>query len=129
MAPTDPIAAYGAAWLETDPQRRLALLETAWADGAVYCDPVAVVAGREALSEHIAGTQAQLAGGSIAVTSEPVRHHDSAFFRWSMTDPSGGVVLTGWDVVQLDAEDRITRLTGFFDDDTAPQRPSTSTPS
>jgi hypothetical protein len=28
--PTDPIAAYGAAWLETDEQSRLALLETAW---------------------------------------------------------------------------------------------------
>jgi hypothetical protein len=118
MTPTDPIAAYGAAWLETDPQRRAALLETAWATGAVYCDPLAVVEGREALSEHIAATQAQLAGGSIAVTSEPVRHHDSAFFRWTMTDAAGATALTGWDVVQLDEAGRIARLTGFFDPDT-----------
>jgi hypothetical protein len=118
MTSTDPIAAYGAAWLETDAQRRLALLETAWASDAVYCDPLDRVAGREALAEHIAATQVSLAGGTVAVASEPVRHHDSAFFRWSMTDASGGTVLTGWDVVQLDDSGRISRLTGFFDDDT-----------
>ena len=116
--PTDPIAAYGAAWLETDEHRRLALLDTAWAADAVYCDPLDRVAGRPALAAHIAATQAQLAGGRVAVTSEPVRHHDSAFFRWTMSDASGGTVLTGWDVVQLDDAGRIARLTGFFDDDT-----------
>lgn len=70
------------------------------------------------LAAHIAATQAQLAGGRVEVTSEPVRHHDSAFFRWSMTDAAGTTVLTGWDVVQLDDDGRIARLTGFFDQDT-----------
>ena len=118
MTPNDAIAAYAAAWLETDPQRRRALLETAWADDGVYSDPLDHLTGREALADHIGGTQAQLAGGSIAVTTEPVRHHDSAFFRWTMTDASDAVALTGWDVVQLDDAGRIARLTGFFDPDT-----------
>ena len=118
MNQTDPIAAYGAAWLETDEGRRLSLLETAWAPDAVYCDPIDRVEGRDALSLHIAATQAQLDGGRVEVTTEPVRHHDSAFFRWSMVDASGGTVLTGWDVVQLDDDGRIARLTGFFDNDT-----------
>ena len=118
MTTPDPITAYGAAWLESDQQRRLALLEIAWSPDGVYCDPLARVEGREALDAHVAATQAQLAGCSIAVTSEPVRHHDSAFFRWTMSDASGGTVLTGWDVVQLDEAGRIARLTGFFDDDT-----------
>ena len=56
-----------------------------------------------------------MAGGRIAVTSTPVRHHDSAFFRWTMTDAAGATVLTGFDVVQLDADGRIARLHGFFD--------------
>jgi hypothetical protein len=115
---TDPIAAYGAAWLESAEPRRRLLLETAWAADAVYCDPLTELAGREALSAHIAATQAQLAGGTIAVVSEPVRHHDSAFFRWSMADAAGSTLLTGWDVVQLDDAGRIARLTGFFDTDT-----------
>ena len=111
----DSIAAYGAAWLETDERARLALLEQAWAPEAVYCDPLALVAGRDALAAHIAATQAALPGGRIEVTGDPVRHHDSAFFRWMMTDGSGSTVMTGIDVVQLDDDGRIQRLTGFFD--------------
>ena len=117
---TDPITAYGRAWTTPDEAERAALLETAWAAGAVYNDPLDHLEGREALGRHIAATQASLAGGRIEVTGTPVRHHDSAFFRWTMTDASGATVLTGFDVVQLDAEGRIARLTGFFDTDTAP---------
>ena len=47
-----------------------------------------------------------------------MRHHDSAFFRWTMTDAAGAVALTGFDVVQLDDDGRIARLHGFFDTDT-----------
>jgi hypothetical protein len=118
QAELEAIAAYGAAWVEPDATARLVLLEQAWAADAVYCDPAAVVTGREALSDHIAGFQAAMPGARIDVTSEPVRHHDSAFFRWTLTDTSGATVMTGFDVVQLDAEGRIARLTGFFDSDT-----------
>ena len=118
QASLESIAAYGAAWVEPDATARLALLEQAWAAEAVYCDPLAVVAGREALSDHIGQTQAAMPGSRIEVTSEPVRHHDSAFFRWTMTDASGATVMTGFDVVQLDPSGRIGRLTGFFDSDT-----------
>jgi hypothetical protein len=117
-AELDPIAAYGAAWLETDPAARLRLLELAWAPEAVYSDPLAHVPGRDALSAHIGATQAAMPGARIEVTGEPVRHHDSAFFRWTMSDASGAVVMTGFDVVQLDESGRIARLTGFFDSDT-----------
>ena len=117
-SPLDPIAAYGAAWLEGDEQRRLDLLETAWAADAVYCDPLDEVRGRQALAAHIATTQAMLPGGRVEVVTEPVRHHDSAFFRWTMSDGNGDTVLTGFDVVQLDGDGRIVRLTGFFDSDT-----------
>ena len=117
---TDPLTAYGDAWTETDARRRLALLELAWADGAVYCDPLDRVVGRDALAAHIAATQAALPGVQVAVTTEPVRHHDAAFFRWSMTDASGATLMTGFDVVQLADDGRIARLTGFFDQDTGP---------
>lgn len=115
----DAVSAYGAAWLETGERRRRQLLQIAWAPEAVYCDPLDRIVGREALAAHIAATQAMLPGGRVAVTSEPVRHHDSAFFRWAMTDSDGAVVLTGFDVVRLDDAGRIARLTGFFDSDTS----------
>ena len=115
MNDTDGIGAYGEAWVEPDPARRLTLLERAWAPDAVYCDPLALVQGREALSEHIGQTQAGLQGGRIEVTAEAVRHHDSAHFPWALRDAGGTTVMTGFDVVQLDDGGRITRLTGFFD--------------
>lgn len=115
MNDSDGIGAYGDAWVETDPERRRALLERAWAPGAVYCDPLAHVEGADALSDHIGGTQATLSGGRIEVTAEATRHHDSAHFPWAMLTAEGEVVMTGFDVVQLDDQGRITRLTGFFD--------------
>jgi hypothetical protein len=115
MNEVDGIGAYGEAWLEADAQRRAELLERAWAPDAVYCDPLALVRGRDALSEHIGETQAGLAGGRIEVTAEATRHHDSAHFPWAIRDQGGATVLTGFDVVQLDDAGRITRLTGFFD--------------
>ena len=115
----DPLTAYDTAWREEDPRARMALLETAWASDAIYCDPVDHVVGRAALSAHIEGTQRMLAGGTVKVTTSPVRHHDSAFFRWAIEDRHGATVLTGFDVVQLDPSGRIARLTGFFDRDTA----------
>ena len=115
MNESDGIGAYAEAWREPDEARRLELLERAWAPDAVYCDPLDLVVGREALSAHIGAFQQQLAGGSIDVTAEATRHHDSAHFPWAIQDAGGAQVLTGFDVVQLDEQGRITRLTGFFD--------------
>jgi hypothetical protein len=102
-----------------DERRRLELLDQAWQPGAVYCDPADQVTGRDALAQHIGATQGALAGGRVEITTSPVRHHDAAFFRWTMTDAGGVTVLTGFDVVQLGQDGRIARLSGFFDSDTA----------
>ena len=115
MNESDGIGAYAQAWGEPDEDRRRTLLERAWAPDAVYCDPLDLVVGRDALVAHIGAFQQAAAGGRVDVTSEAVRHHDSAYFQWAMTDAAGTRVLTGFDVAQLDEQGRITRLTGFFD--------------
>lgn len=115
MNESDGIGAYADAWMERDDARRQQLLERAWAPDAVYCDPLDLVVGREALCAHISAFQESLDGGRIDVVAEAVRHHDSAHFPWAITDAAGGTLLTGFDVVQLDDRGRITRLTGFFD--------------
>ncbi len=104
-----PIQAYGAARSEGDEPRRRELLDIAWGHDAVDRNPLAAVTGRDALSAHLAETQASLQGG--------------AFFRWAINDATGTVVMTGWDVGQLDDHGRIARLTGFLDADTGSPRP------
>ena len=122
----DPITAYGQAWTTADEAERAALLEVAWAPDAVYCDPLDRFEGREALGRHIGATQTAMAGGRIAVTSTPVRHHDSAFFRWTMTDAGGATVLAflvatavGWvsvvSATALRRGYRSTRMSRFAD--------------
>lgn len=115
MNESDGIGAYGEAWHEPDDDRRRQLLERAWAPDAVYCDPLDHIVGREALVAHIGAFQQSTVGSSIDITAEAVRHHDNAHFPWAITDATGAQVLTGFDVVQLDEQGRITRLTGFFD--------------
>lgn len=115
MNDSDGIGAYGQAWLEPDADRRRALLERAWQEDAVYSDPTDHLEGRDALVAHIGAFQQAMAGGRVEITTEATRHHDSAHFHWQMKDAHGGLVLSGFDVVQLDAEGRISRLTGFFD--------------
>ena len=48
--PTSVVEAYGEAWNVPDQEIRRSLLERAWSDDGVYCDPTATVAGRDARS-------------------------------------------------------------------------------
>ena len=56
----EAVAAYGAAWNETDEAKRRTLLEQSWADDAVYQDPTGRAEGREALVAHIGGFHAMM---------------------------------------------------------------------
>ncbi|HEU0103709.1 MAG TPA: nuclear transport factor 2 family protein [Mycobacteriales bacterium] len=114
MSRAAAVAAYGQAWREPDAEARRRLLEQAWAEGGVYCDPQVLLTGRAALVEHIGGFQASAPGWEIAVTSEPLEHHDAAYFTWTLCDADGAVAVTGIDVALFGADGRIERLTGFF---------------
>ena len=64
------VAAYMAAWNETDEGKRRRLLEKAWADDGAYTDPQSDVAGRDALVALIGGMHGQMPGARIDVTSK-----------------------------------------------------------
>jgi hypothetical protein len=108
------VAAYGASWAETDPDRRRALLEQAWADDGVYEDPTGRAEGRDALVDHIGGFQQAMAGHSIELRSG-VDTYGSVFrFAWAMCDPTGAEVMEGVDFGDLSGDGRIARIQGFF---------------
>lgn len=64
------VRAYGDAWLEQDAAVRDKLLDIAWNKDGVYQDPNVDVAGREALSRHIAKLHQKLPGYRIITTSQ-----------------------------------------------------------
>jgi hypothetical protein len=105
---------YGAAWNETDPVKRRALLDEAWADHGTYLDPMGSADGRDALVTHISGFHEMMPGNRIDATSA-VDVHGSVFrFAWAMLDPSGTVALEGMDFGEFDDDGRISRIIGFF---------------
>jgi hypothetical protein len=108
------VTAYGEAWNEPDAARRRALLEKAWTDDGVYCDPTARVEGRESLVAHIAGYQEQFADARIEVRSRVDQHGQNFRFAWAIVDSAEHVVLEGVDFGQVADDGRIRSITGFF---------------
>jgi len=110
----DVIAEYSAAWSETDAAARLAMLARTVVEGVPYCDPGAEVTGLEALSDVIAGVQAQFPGAVLLRTSEVDRHHDRIRFAWRFVDPAGEPLLDGIDVCTVADDGRLASFTVFF---------------
>ncbi len=108
------VATYGAAWNEPDPARRKALLEKAWAADGTYTDPMAEIAGREALIELISQFQKQMPGAQIVLTSGIDEHHKRIRFGWRVAAPDGATRMEGIDIGQLDEDGRLRSIVGFW---------------
>lgn len=114
MTIEDVIAEYSAAWSETDPAARRAMLARTVVEDVPYCDPGAQVVGIDALGEVIAGVQGQFPGAVLLRTSEVDNHHDCIRFSWRFVDPAGEPLLDGIDVCTVADDGRIASFTVFF---------------
>ncbi|GIG70363.1 nuclear transport factor 2 family protein [Phytomonospora endophytica] len=108
-------AQYIAAWNETDAGARAALIEKHWADGATYTDPLAAIEGRDAIAAAIGAVQGQFAGLVFSLGGAVDGHHDVVRFTWHLGPAGEEPIVIGFDVAELDAEDRITAVHGFLD--------------
>ncbi|MBL8289791.1 MAG: nuclear transport factor 2 family protein [Rubrivivax sp.] len=108
------IEVYIGAWGEPQRQRRLALLEQAWAEDGLYADPSAHVAGRTALADHIGGVLRRSPGARFALTSAVQVHHRFLRFGWRMVLPDGSVPVEGLDIGDLSPAGQLQRIVGFF---------------
>jgi hypothetical protein len=113
MSLQEIVDAYGAAWNERDDAARAELLERAWADDGVYCDPSATVNGRAALVAHIGGFHQTMPDHTIDLTSGVDAHAGKFRFTWVMRK-AGEVALEGVDFGELAPDGRIQRIVGFF---------------
>jgi hypothetical protein len=110
----DVVRTYASAWMETDESARRRALQAAWADDGAYCDPTALVEGREALVQHIGGFHAQLPAHRLVVTSGVDEHHGFLRFAWAIQNSDGTLVLEGIDFGELADDGRLRRIVGFF---------------
>ncbi len=113
MEPAEAVAAYGAAWNESNEGARRALLAQSWSDGGVYMDPTGRADGRDALVAHIGGFQTMMPGHTIEMTSGVDVHGNVFRFAWTMRN-GNEAVLEGMDFGELADDGRIDRIVGFF---------------
>lgn len=109
------IARYGAAWHETDPARRRALVAEMFAENGVFEDPLDHVTGREALEAHMARFHQQRPGARFEVTSPIDIHHRRHRFTWRMITPDGKVAVEATNFGTVDASGRLLEMVDFFD--------------
>jgi hypothetical protein len=114
MSASEVVGLYAAAWDELDGNARRELLRRAWTKDGVYCDPTALVEGREALAVHIGRFHVHQPDHRIVVTTGVDEHDGWLRFGWRMLGPDEGVLLDGMDFGERDADGRIRRIVGFF---------------
>jgi len=121
---TATVDTYLAMWNEEDPARRAKLVGAAWSPSGRYVDPLLEAEGHEALSGMVAAVHGQFPGHRFSRTSGVDVHHDELRFAWQLGAPDGSVTVAGIDVGHLDADGRLTRITGFFGDLPADELPA-----
>lgn len=76
------IDTYITAWNERDADKRRSLIERVFVEDAHYLDPLADVAGWDAIDDMISAAQAQFAGFAFRLRGAVDAHHELARFQW-----------------------------------------------
>jgi hypothetical protein len=108
------VTQYMAAWNEPEAAARRAMLEQCWSDGGVYVDPAVSLAGRDALSAHIATVQAGRPGARLEFMSGIDIHHHVVRFLWRLVRADGTCGDTSIDFGEVGSDGRLVRIVGFF---------------
>jgi hypothetical protein len=112
--PSELAADYLALWNERDAGRRLERLAMQWTAEARYVDPLASVAGRDAISGLIGAVQAQFPDFRFRSLGAADGHADYVRFSWGLGPENGEALAKGTDFVRCEGG-RIASVTGFLD--------------
>lgn len=112
--PLEIASDYLAAWNTPDEAERTQAL-AGWAEEARYRDPMMEGEGRAGIAKMIAAARDHFPGHRFKLTGIPDGYGRFVRFSWTLAPAAGADVARGTDIVRLDAEGRITEVTGFLD--------------
>jgi hypothetical protein len=115
MDATATIDRYLAAWNATEPAARREAIAAVFTPDARYVDPLADVSGHDGVDALIAGAQAQFAGLAFSRGELLDAHHDVVRFTWHLGPAGAEPVVIGFDVAEIAADGRLSRVHGFLD--------------
>lgn len=114
MTPDQIASRYIAAWNETDPTARRALIVQGWAEDAAYVDPLMAGRGHDEVDALIAGVHQRFPGFRFAVIGEADGFGDKVRFSWGLGPVGAEAPIKGTDFAVLE-EGRLKSVTGFLD--------------
>jgi hypothetical protein len=107
---------YIDAWNEPDAAARRKAVAELWAEDGGYTDPLADVAGPDAISALITAVHDQFAGHVFRLAGPVDAHHDVARFGWELMPAGGGeAIVVGFDVAVAGPDGRLRHVYGFLD--------------
>ena len=104
-----------AAWNETDPDRRRALVAALWTEDATYLDPLMKGEGHHGIGGLIEGVQARFPGFRFSLSGQPDGYGDRLRFSWDLGSEGAEPVVQGTDFAVLAEDGRLRAVTGFID--------------
>jgi hypothetical protein len=117
----EALLAYAEAWNTPDATKRRELLDIGLSNDCSYTDPAYEVRGKEELADHIGRSfsgeayDGLGAGARIPLSSGLDQHHGMFRFTWVLIEPQEQqILLEDMDFVELAADGRLQRITGFF---------------
>ena len=112
----ETVIGYVAAWNETDPAKRRAIIARTWAEDGSYLDGHRDSIGHEAIDGMIAAVQEHFPGYRFRLSSGIDAHHDRVRFSWTAGgQPDTPLFFGGTDFAVLAPDGRLRAVTGFTD--------------
>lgn len=106
--------AYIAAWNETDPARRRALIGAAWTEDARYVDPIMQGEGQDQIDALIARVHQRFPGFRFVLFGQPDGHGAHVRFSWTLGPEGAEPPIQGTDFAVVQ-DGRLQTVTGFLD--------------
>jgi hypothetical protein len=111
----EQVDAYVATWNESDMDKRLALIEKAWAAEGRYVAESSDVTGYDAINDNVVRIQQKYPNRIFLRTSDIFSLRDRARFTWAMLDPAGSATIGGVDYALFAEDGRLRRITCVYD--------------
>ena len=108
------VEAWSAAWGETDPAKRRALLESCFAEDGSFRDGYSRIDGREALTDWIGAVMGMMPGLRLEPTGPAQTIQGHLSWPWRVVGPDGAVVGAGHQYARLGPDLRFETSIGFW---------------
>ena len=103
-----------AAWNEPNPNKTRSYLDKALTPNVRFVDPSIDIIGIDEFEKNIHDVRAKNPGTRFSRASKVDSQHGFFRYHWSIHNAEGKLVMPGFDVEEIDEQERVKCVIGFF---------------